>query len=84
VEVDTLEQIEPALAGGADIILLDNFAPEALSGAVQLIAGRACTEASGGITQHTLSELGQLKLDFISTGAPVHQSKWKDIGLDWL
>lgn len=84
VEVDTLEQIEPALAGGADIILLDNFAPEALHEAVLLIAGRACTEASGGITQNTLARLGQLKLDFISTGAPIHQSTWKDIGLDWL
>jgi nicotinate-nucleotide pyrophosphorylase (carboxylating) len=84
VEVDALEQIEPALTGGADIILLDNFTPEAIQEAVRLIAGRACTEASGGITRNTLTHLGQLELDFISTGAPIHQSTWKDIGLDWL
>ena len=84
VEVDQLEQIEPALAGGADIILLDNFNPEALKQAIAQIGGRACTEASGGITLETLPALGALGLDFISTGAPVHQSTWKDIGLDWL
>ncbi|MEM7791299.1 MAG: carboxylating nicotinate-nucleotide diphosphorylase [Verrucomicrobiota bacterium] len=83
VEVDTLEQIEPVLKARADIILLDNFSPEALKEAVHLIDGRACTEASGGITHNTLHILGALGLDFISTGAPVHQSTWKDIGLDW-
>ncbi|NCG08355.1 MAG: carboxylating nicotinate-nucleotide diphosphorylase [Verrucomicrobia bacterium] len=84
VEVDSHDQIEPALAGGADIILLDNFNAEALKKAVGQIDGRACTEASGGITLETLPALGALGLDFISTGAPVHQSTWKDIGLDWL
>ncbi len=84
VEVDTLGQIESAIGGGADCILLDNFSIAALRDAVQLINGRACTEASGGITLETLPQLGQLGLDFISTGAPVHQSTWKDIGLDWL
>ena len=49
-----------------------------------MIEGRAWTEASGGITLDSLSDLGGLGLDFISTGAPIHQSKWKDIGLDWL
>lgn len=84
VEVDTLEQIQPVLDAGADIILLDNFTTENLEQAVALIDGRACTEASGGIQIDTLAELGQLGLDFISTGAPIHQSTWKDIGLDWL
>lgn len=84
VEVDSLDQIEPALAGGADILLLDNFNTEALKKALGQIDGRACTEASGGITLETLPALGALGLDFISTGAPVHQSTWKDIGLDWL
>ncbi|MGB0258455.1 MAG: carboxylating nicotinate-nucleotide diphosphorylase [Coraliomargarita sp.] len=83
VEVDTLDQIPPVLEAGADIILLDNFTPEELSEAVELIDGRACTEASGGVTINTLHRLGDLGLDFISTGAPVHQSRWKDIGLDW-
>jgi nicotinate-nucleotide pyrophosphorylase (carboxylating) len=84
VEVDTIEQIQPVLDAGADIILLDNFTTDNLKKAVALIDGRACTESSGGIQIDTLAELGQLGLDFISTGAPIHQSTWKDIGLDWL
>ena len=84
VEVDRLEQIAPSLEAGADIILLDNFSPPELKQAVSMIEGRAWAEASGGITLHSLSDLGDLGLDFISTGAPIHQSRWKDIGLDWL
>lgn len=84
VEVDTLEQISPVLEAGADIILLDNFSIGELKDAIRIIEGRACTEASGGIQIDTLGELGELGLDFISTGAPIHQSTWKDIGLDWL
>ena len=84
VEVDRLEQITPVLEAGADIILLDNFSLPELKEAVSMIEGRAWTEASGGITLNNLSALGDLGLDFISTGAPIHQSRWKDIGLDWL
>jgi len=84
VEVDTLEQIQPVLDAGADIILLDNFSIDALKEALRIIDGRASTEASGGIQIDTLPTLGELGLDFISTGAPIHQSRWKDIGLDWL
>jgi nicotinate-nucleotide pyrophosphorylase (carboxylating) len=83
VEVDTLKQIQPVLEAGADIILLDNFSNEDLTAAVELIGDRACTEASGGIQIDTLPTLSALGLDFISTGAPIHQSRWKDIGLDW-
>ena len=83
VEVDRIDQIAPVLEAGADIILLDNFTAEELKEAVALIGGGACTEASGGIQIDTLPALGQLGLDFISSGAPVHQSTWKDIGLDW-
>ena len=84
VEVDTLEQIIPVLEASADIILLDNFSPLELKEAVSMIEGRAWTEASGGITLDSLPDLENLGLDFISTGAPIHQSRWKDIGLDWL
>ena len=84
VEVDHLEQIAPVLEAGADIILLDNLSLPELKEAVSMIEGRAFTEASGGITLNNLSALGDLGLDFISTGAPIHQSRWKDIGLDWL
>jgi nicotinate-nucleotide pyrophosphorylase (carboxylating) len=83
VEVDRMDQIAPVLAAGADIILLDNFSEQDLKAAVDVIDGAACTEASGGIQIDALPALGKLGLDFISTGAPVHQSTWKDIGLDW-
>jgi nicotinate-nucleotide pyrophosphorylase (carboxylating) len=83
VEVDRLDQIPPVLAAGADVILLDNFTPAQLRKAVALIAGRAFTEASGGITLKTLPKLAGLGLDFASTGALVHRSIWVDIGLDW-
>ncbi len=83
VEVDSLEQIPPVLAAGADVILLDNFTPARLRRAVALVGGRAFTEASGGITLKTLPRLAGLGLDFVSTGAVVHHSVWVDIGLDW-
>ena len=83
VEVDRLAQIPPVLDAGADVILLDNFTPAQLRRAVALIGGRALTEASGGITLKSLPKLAGLGLDFVSTGALVHQSTWVDIGLDW-
>ena len=83
VEVDRLDQIPAVLTAGADVILLDNFDRPTLSAAISLINGRALTEASGGITLKTLPQLASLGLDFISTGALVHQSSWVDIGLDW-
>lgn len=83
LEVDLLEQIPPALEAGVDVILLDNFNESELREAVELIGPRAATEASGGITLDKLPGLGRLGLDFISTGATIHQSTWKDIGLDW-
>lgn len=83
VEVDRLDQIPPVLKAGADVILLDNFTPGELGEAGALIGGQALTEASGGITLERLPELAPLGLDFISTGALVHQSTWVDIGLDW-
>lgn len=82
MEVDTIAQIEHALAAQVDIILLDNFTPAQLSQALEIIDDQAVSEASGGITLDALPELAQLGLDFISTGATVHQSTWIDIGLD--
>ena len=83
VEVDRMDQIAPVLSAGVDVILLDNFSPTELQEAVTLIGGRAFTEASGGITLKTLPKLAGIGLDFVSTGALVHQSIWVDIGLDW-
>ncbi len=82
-EVDALEQIPPVLEAGAEVVLLDNFSPAALTKAVALIGRKACTEASGGVTLESLPELGRIGLDFISSGALVHHAPWADIGLDW-
>ena len=81
--MDRLEQIPPGLAAGADVILLDNFSIADTQTAIDLIKGCALTEASGGITIESLPALAGLGLDFVSTGALVHQSTWVDIGLDW-
>jgi nicotinate-nucleotide pyrophosphorylase (carboxylating) len=83
VEVDRLDQLPPVLDADADIVLLDNFTEPQLRRAVALSRGRARTEASGGVTLHSLPRLARLGLDFISSGALVHQSTWVDIGLDW-
>jgi nicotinate-nucleotide pyrophosphorylase (carboxylating) len=83
VEVDLIEQIPPVLEAGADVILLDNFPLEELKAAQQLIGDQAYTEASGGVSLQTLPALGQIGLDFVSCGAITHQSRWKDIGMDW-
>jgi nicotinate-nucleotide pyrophosphorylase (carboxylating) len=83
VEVDKLEQIPSVLDARPNKIMLDNFTVPDLQTAVAWIGDRACTEGTGNITLNKLPELGQLGLDFISTGALVHKAVWKDIGLDW-
>lgn len=82
VEVDRIDQIEPALTGGADIILLDNMDPRTLREAVDLIAGRALTEASGGITLEGVRGVARSGVDLISIGALTHSVRALDIGLD--
>lgn len=82
VEVDALEQIPPVLEAGADVIMLDNFTPADIKTAVNMIGDKLWTEISGGVTLDSIGELGKLGADFISTAAPVHSSKWIDIGLD--
>lgn len=83
IEVDAFEQIDIALAAQADIILLDNFSINDLATAVSKIGDQAATEASGGITLESLKDIAATGVDFISTGATIHQSTWIDIGLDW-
>ena len=83
VEVDRLDQIEDVLAGGADIILLDNMPPATLTEAVRLVAGRAITEASGGITLDSIRACAEAGVDLISVGALTHSARALDIGLDF-
>ena len=83
VETDTLEQVDQALAAGADIILLDNMNLVQLRLAVQKCKGRAQTEASGGITLATVRAVAEAGVDFISVGALTHSARSVDIGLDF-
>ena len=83
VEADTLKQAEQAAAAGADIILLDNMSPAQLRQAVKLVAGRAKTEASGGVNLKTVRAIAQSGVDFISVGALTHSARAVDIGLDF-
>jgi nicotinate-nucleotide pyrophosphorylase (carboxylating) len=84
VEADTASQVEQALFAGADIILLDNMDTQQLRTAVGWIAGRAKTEASGGITLETIRAAAETGVDFISVGAITHSARAVDIGLDFL
>jgi nicotinate-nucleotide pyrophosphorylase (carboxylating) len=83
VEADTLEQVEQALAAGADLILLDNMTVVQLRLAVQKCKGRAQTEASGGVNLGSVHAIAQTGVDFISVGALTHSARAVDIGLDF-
>ncbi|WP_082554251.1 carboxylating nicotinate-nucleotide diphosphorylase [Aeromicrobium sp. Root495] len=82
VEVDRLEQVEPVLAGGVDTIMLDNFSLADLRAGVELVAGRAVVEASGGITLETIADVAATGVDVISVGALTHSVRALDLGLD--
>jgi nicotinate-nucleotide pyrophosphorylase (carboxylating) len=82
-EVDTLEQLDEALAAGADIVLLDNMDAPTVATAVQRARGRALTEASGGVTIERVAELARAGVDVISVGALTHSVVAADVGLDF-
>lgn len=82
VEVDTLDQLDEALAAGAEAVLLDNMPPEVLRQATAKCYHRAWTEASGGITLETVAAVAQTGVDAISVGALTHSATALDVGLD--
>lgn len=83
VEVDRIEQIEEALAAGADRLLLDNMAPATLRKAVELVAGRVPLEASGGVTIESIHEIAETGIDCISVGRITQSAPAVDIGMDY-
>lgn len=83
VEVDQLDQIEPALAAGATHLLLDNMDAPDLSQAVRLVAGRVPTEASGGVTLDTIRARAETGVTYISVGRLTQSAPAADIGLDF-
>jgi nicotinate-nucleotide pyrophosphorylase (carboxylating) len=82
VEVDTLEQLREALAAGAEIVLLDNMSPELMRRAVEMTAGRARLEASGGMTLEGAVAAAKAGVDRISVGALTHSAPALDLSLE--
>jgi nicotinate-nucleotide pyrophosphorylase (carboxylating) len=83
VEVDRVDQIEPALAAGATHLLLDNMDAPTLRGAVTLVGARVPTEASGGVTLETIRAKAETGVTFISVGRLTQSAPAADIGLDF-
>ncbi|MCH9816789.1 MAG: carboxylating nicotinate-nucleotide diphosphorylase [Actinomycetia bacterium] len=82
VEVDTLDQLGEVLAAGADLVLLDNFTVAETAQAVQLTAGRAKLEASGGLSLDNAAEVAATGVDYLAVGALTHSAAVLDIGAD--
>jgi nicotinate-nucleotide pyrophosphorylase (carboxylating) len=84
VEVDRIEQIEPALKAGAERLLLDNMKPGTLRDAVKLVAGRVPLEASGGVNLDTIRAIAETGVNYISVGRITQSAPAVDIGLDYV
>ncbi|MAU95290.1 MAG: nicotinate-nucleotide diphosphorylase (carboxylating) [Fulvimarina sp.] len=82
VECDRIEQVEEALAAGADVIMLDNMSNADMAAAVEVVAGKALLEASGGIRLDTIAGKAETGVDFVSTSRPFQSAPAVDIGLD--
>jgi nicotinate-nucleotide pyrophosphorylase (carboxylating) len=82
LEVDTLAQLEEALATGVEAVLLDNMSPEMLREAVRMAGGRVITEASGRITAQTAPQIAETGVNLIAVGWITHSAPVLDIGLD--
>lgn len=82
VEVDSLEQLDEAMACGVDAVLLDNMDPATLRRAVEMVAGRAVTEASGGVTLGTIRAVAESGVDIVSVGALTHSARSLDLSLE--
>lgn len=83
VEVTSLDELRQALSAGAEVVLLDNMNPSTLRHAVELTAGRALLEASGGVTLATVRAVAETGVDLVSVGALTHSAPSLDISLDF-
>jgi len=86
IELDSPAQLEPVLAAGPDIVLLDNMRPADLAGCVAVrdrVAPQVVLEASGGIRPETVTAIARAGVDRVSTGWPAHDAPWLDVALDW-
>jgi nicotinate-nucleotide pyrophosphorylase len=83
VEVESLDEVAEALEAGCELLLLDNMEPGTMSKAVAMAAGRARTEASGGITLASARAIAATGVDYLAIGGLTHSAPALDIGLDW-
>lgn len=81
VEVSSMDEVNEALDAGAEVIMLDNMAPDAMKKAVALICGRAIVEASGNVSLETLNAIAATGVDVISCGALTHQARSVDMSM---
>ena len=81
VEAENLDMVQEALQAQADIIMLDNMPIDTMAQAVELIAGRALTEASGNVTVEQVRAIAETGVDFISVGAITHSAQALDISM---
>ncbi len=81
IETETVDQVEEALTAGADIIMLDNMDCTTMRHCVELIAGRATVEASGGVNLDTVRAIAETGVDIISVGALTHSARAMDISM---
>jgi nicotinate-nucleotide pyrophosphorylase (carboxylating) len=81
VECGSLQEVDEALAAGAEQILLDNMSLDQLRAAVDRVGGRASLEASGGVTLETVRDIAATGVDFVSAGALTHSAPALDLSL---
>lgn len=84
IEVETFEELQAALIAGADIIMLDNFTPEEMRNAVEVVDGQAKLEASGNITDETLRPIAETGVDYISIGALTKHCQAVDLSMRFI
>lgn len=83
VECDRLEQVQAAVEAAVDVVMLDNMPPDLMRASVELVGGRAITEASGGVTLETVRAIAETGVDWISVGALTHSAPALDLALDF-
>lgn len=83
VEIETLADLEAVIEAGADVVLLDNMAPDELRAAVEKTAGRCILEASGGISAENVRSVAETGVDLISVGSITHSAPSLDVALDF-
>ncbi len=81
VEVESLKELEEALAAAADIIMLDNFSLQAMREAVKITAGRALLEVSGNVTETTIRDIAETGVDYVSVGALTKHVRALDLSM---